>query len=140
MNQDNKKVMRRLIEELEGGGNFGLAEELVAADYAGHTPFGELEGREDYVRTERMLRSAFPDMEVRMTHELYDGDMAAVRLAVCATNTGPFLGLPPTGKPIEITGAALYRIAGGKIVEGWSHPDMLSLMQQLGAAPQPEGI
>ncbi len=49
------------------------------------------------------------------------------------TNTGEFMGLPPTGKEVTIDGIEMFRLADGKLVERWAEFDMMSLMQQLGA-------
>ena len=51
------------------------------------------------------------------------------------THLGPFMGIPATGKPVELTGMTIERIAGGKRLEGWGVPDMLGLMRQLGVGP-----
>jgi predicted ester cyclase len=43
---------------------------------------------------------------------------------------------PPTGRQIEFKGMTISRIEGGKIVEEWQAYANLSLMQQLGLAPE----
>jgi predicted ester cyclase len=43
---------------------------------------------------------------------------------------------PPTGRQIEVKGITISRVEGGKIVEEWQAHDNLSLMQQLGLAPE----
>jgi len=49
------------------------------------------------------------------------------------TNTGSFMGIPPTGKHVSFTGIYIARIADGKIVEHWGEEDSVSMLQQLGA-------
>ena len=48
------------------------------------------------------------------------------------------MGIAPTGKQVTITGIAIDRIDGGKIVEEWENFDRMSMMQQLGVIPSPE--
>jgi predicted ester cyclase len=48
------------------------------------------------------------------------------------------MGIPPTGKEVEVTGITLYRIQGGKIVESWNVEDKFGLLRQIGAFPEPE--
>ena len=65
-----------------------------------------------------------------------EGDKVVVRFRASGTQKGAFQGIPPTGRQIIMTGAAIYRIAGGKIAEDWAFMDALSIMRQLGAIPK----
>jgi len=47
------------------------------------------------------------------------------------------MGVPPTGKRIEVTGITVNRISGGKIAEDWTVWDSLGLLRQLGVVPAP---
>jgi len=49
-----------------------------------------------------------------------------------ATHLGEFQGLPPTGKPIQLSIMHIDRVQNGKITEHWGQGDALGLMQQLG--------
>ncbi len=49
------------------------------------------------------------------------------------------MGIPATGKRIEMTGIAIVRVAGGKIAELWTESDQMGMMQQLGVVPAPGG-
>lgn len=49
-----------------------------------------------------------------------------------ATHVGPFQGLPPTGKRIELSVMHIDRVVQGQIVEHWGYGDVFGLMQQLG--------
>jgi predicted ester cyclase len=48
------------------------------------------------------------------------------------------LGLPPTGKSMELRGMTILRIEDGKIHEVWENIDLLGLTQQLDAIPSPD--
>jgi predicted ester cyclase len=37
-----------------------------------------------------------------------------------ATNTGTFLGRPPTGRPVTLSALVVFRVAGGRIAERWA--------------------
>ncbi len=54
------------------------------------------------------------------------------------THEGEFMGVAPTGKRVEFQGIATVRIREGKIAENRGMPDMLGLLQQLGAVPAPQ--
>jgi predicted ester cyclase len=47
------------------------------------------------------------------------------------------MGIPPTGKDVQMQGIAIHRIADGKLVEHWSTADGLGLLVQLGVVPPP---
>jgi len=61
--------------------------------------------------------------------------MVAARFTMSGTHHGPFFGVPPTGKAIKVQAMNFYRLSGGKFVEERGQPDLLSLLQQIGAVP-----
>lgn len=48
-----------------------------------------------------------------------------------------FMGIPATNKRITMNGMEIYRVAGGKIAEGWSAWDTAGMMQKMGVLPAP---
>lgn len=51
-------------------------------------------------------------------------------------HTGAFFGIPATGKDVDVGGATLVRMQEGKIAEEQDFFDNLTLMTQLGLAPE----
>jgi predicted ester cyclase len=49
------------------------------------------------------------------------------------------MGLPPTGKKIEMTGIEIFSLRDGKIVELWGEANLMGLLQQLGVMPGSPG-
>jgi predicted ester cyclase len=49
------------------------------------------------------------------------------------------MGIPPTGKAIEITGTYMNIIRDGLIIEEWGNWDAMGMMVQLGVVPPPPG-
>lgn len=137
MSAQNKQLARYIFEEIENKGNLAVADEIFANDFVNHTPFGNMHGPEGAKQFATMLRTAFPDLHINIEDQIAEGDKVASRWTAIGTHQGTFQGLPPTGRPIEITGMVITRIANGKIVEQWGNPDLLSMMQQLGAIPEP---
>jgi predicted ester cyclase len=66
-----------------------------------------------------------------------EGDRVAVRLTSHAVQTGPFMGLPPSGKAYTIGEIHIFRIRDGKVAEHWHEADFMGMMRQLGALPAP---
>src|SRR5215216_5838042 len=47
------------------------------------------------------------------------------------THLGDWLGIPPTGNHMAATGISIFRIAGGKVVEGWTSMDLSPTDEEL---------
>jgi predicted ester cyclase len=58
-------------------------------------------------------------------------------VAFHGTHRGEFQGMPPTGKEVAFSSIEINRVADGKVEEHWVELDLLGLMQQLGALPEP---
>jgi predicted ester cyclase len=87
-----------------------------------------------------MISSAFPDIQITDQDFIAEGDRVVYRWNSRFTHQSEFMGIPPTGKPVTLTGIDVYRLADGKVVEHWGEVDMLGLMQQLAViAPSGQG-
>jgi len=84
-----------------------------------------------------MLFAGFPDVQATILDTIAEGDKVVLRASTEGTHTGPFLGIPPTGKHAKWSFIDIHRIADGKLVEHWVETDQMSLMQQLGLIPPP---
>jgi steroid delta-isomerase-like uncharacterized protein len=133
----NANASRRILEELFGGGNYGIADELIAADAVGHDPAlpEPVTGPEGLKEAARGYRSAFPDLTMTVDAVIAEGDMVAIRWTARGTHKGDLFGIVPTGREATVTGITIDRHAGGKIAESWTNWDTLGLLQQLGAVP-----
>lgn len=141
MSEQNKQVAKRLCEDLIGGGDVGLIEQLVSADYVGHgsSPAFETRGREAYKQFVQGLHTAFPDLRIKVEDQVAEGDRVVSRWVASGTHQGEFYGIPPTGKQGSMTGITIERIVDGKTAECWTNSDDLGLMRQIGALGQPVG-
>lgn len=137
MTEQNKALVRRIFEEIENRGNMAAADQIFARDFVNHLPFGEMHGIEGAKQFASMLRTAFPDLNTTVEHQIAEGDRVASRWIARGTQKGEFQGVPATGRQMKITGITISRIANGKIVEQWGNPDLFSMMQQLGVIPEP---
>jgi steroid delta-isomerase-like uncharacterized protein len=139
--EENKAVVRRFLEEVFGGGNLELADELFAPDYVLHDPSvpGEVSGPEGMKKYMSMYRSAYPDTYFTIEDQIAEGDGVVTRWRGRGTHQGELLGIPPTGEQVAVTGIEFDRISGGRIGETWVSYDALGMMQQLGVVPRQEG-
>jgi predicted ester cyclase len=82
------------------------------------------------------FRMAFPDMKYTTDHIYADTDMIWAHFTMTGTNTGSFMGMPPTGKKFTASGMDLIKLdANHKAIEHWGYMDEHKMMQDLGMAP-----
>jgi steroid delta-isomerase-like uncharacterized protein len=133
--EENKAVIRRFYEEVWNKGNVDVALEVFADDYIRHDlrPGKALPGGEGQRRIAAEFRAAFPNVHMGVDLMVAEDDLVVARWTTTGTNTGPWNGVAPTGKPIQYSGVNIFRLANGKVVEIWNHRDDLGVMQQTGA-------
>ncbi|WP_345801285.1 ester cyclase [Microbacterium sp. AZCO] len=78
------------------------------------------------------LFHAFPDLQWRRIQLLVEDDRLAVHLRLSGTHLGPFCGIAPTRRHINVADFAMLRVLKGRIVE-WSGPTGdVELLAQIG--------
>ncbi|HLZ61519.1 MAG TPA: ester cyclase [Ktedonosporobacter sp.] len=136
--EENKAVIRRLIEEFINQGNTAVAEALVAEDHVALDPVpGQEQGRAGLVASIARMRTAFPDLEWTIEDQVAEGDTVAVSFVWRGTHQGEFLGIPPTGKRVTVSGMGFDYCAAGQCKKSRIVMDTMSLMHQLGVVPPP---
>ena len=132
----NKLVMGRFTDFINTASE-QLADELISPDAKFHVP-GRSEpvrGPAGYLAILGMMREGFPDIQWTLEEMIAEGDKVAARFTMRGTHRGTFFGVPPTGKPIVVQAMNFYRLSGGQFVEERGQPDLLALLQQIGAVP-----
>jgi len=133
--EENKAIVRRLIEELWNAGNPELAEQLYAPDYVRHGPHAEppIRGSAALKQFAIMYLAAVPDLHHEIEDQFAREDSVVSRATAHGTHRGDMMGIAPTGKPISFSMFLQHRIAGGKIMEEWVMYDLHGILQQVGA-------
>ncbi len=128
MSEDNKAMVRRMVEGINAGDVEGTVDELFATRAARRVKqlFAE-------------FYSAFPDWREEIVELVAEGDTVAERFRCKGTHQGEFLGEPPTGKRMEVEEVFFLRAEDGKFVEFWALEDSMSRMRQLGLLPLRSG-
>jgi len=132
MTEQNKAIIRHLIEELDKH-NFEVMDEVVSPEFIFHFPGNPL-GFEAYKQFVLSVYEGLPNFHHKIEDQIAEGDRVATRVTDSGTHKGVFLGVPPTGNRVTVSAISIFRLAEGKIVEGWEELDMQNLMQQLSAA------
>jgi steroid delta-isomerase-like uncharacterized protein len=133
--EENKEIVRRFFELGPSSGNLGDARELLAPDFVLHVPLPAAPGIQGISDVVTACRAAFEHLNVTVEDMIAEGDRVAARFTARGIHKGAFMGLPPTGKSITMTGMEIFRIENGRIAELWGEANLLGLMQQLGIAP-----
>lgn len=136
MSNDPKDLLRRFYSEVSDG-NFDALDELLADDVVEHEEFPGLEPNKEGVKQFfAMFRSAFPDFRMEPHEIIAEGDLVCARMTFSGTQQGEFMGVPPSGKRIEMQAIDIVRFRDGQAIEHWGVTDSMSMMQQLGAIPE----
>lgn len=136
--EQNKAVIRRIYEELWDGRKLEVADEVISAEGYVNYDTGLVPvpgGPEDMKQTVKMVTAAFPDNRHKIEDMMAEGDKVMARVTLTGTNDGPFMGMPPTGKEIEVSEIHIYRLKDGKAIEHRVGRDDLGAMRQIGVIP-----
>ena len=124
MSEENKVIVRRLVEAINTGDEETAVDELFTPRMA--------------QRVKRLFaefRSAFPDWHEEIVELVAEGNTVAGRFRCSGTHRGEFLGEAPTGKRMEVEEVFFLRVEDGKFVDFWGLEDSLGRMRQLGLLP-----
>ena len=128
--KENEALVRRYFDEVWNKGNLEVTDEIIAHSYGSRD--GVMCGLTALKLSISAYRETFPNTCFTILSMTAEGDT----VAVCWASQGTYAGLRSayeTGKGTAQTGMSIYRIAEGKIVEGWAASDELGAMQRLGA-------
>jgi steroid delta-isomerase-like uncharacterized protein len=97
-------------------------------------PTGQIhEGADAVVAYHRGQRTAFPDQRhEHVRFHVADDDTVVAEFDLLGTNTGEFLGLPPTGREFRVATIAVFQFDGDRITNERVYLDSASLLRQIG--------
>lgn len=135
----HEELFRRAYTAMSVGGDLDDLDSVIAADLIDHAPVppGTPPGLPGVKQVLSAYREAFPDLRVVVEKYLEQDDSACAVLRITGTHTGPIMGIPATGRAIDIYAIDVARILDGKAVEHWGTSDDLGMFAQLGLAQMP---
>ena len=137
MSEENKAIVKRIVQEIWNGGNLDLADELIAPDYVDNVSgTGSQVGPNGFKEAVNGVRDAFPDFVITINDMIAEDDKVVLVWTFIGTHKGELMSIAPTDKLIEFDGIYLYRFKDGKLMERSGKRDMFKLMSQLGAVPE----
>ena len=137
---ENAALVSRIWNDIWNKGDLAVCDAVFSGDYVGHLAGmpGPVCGPAEFRQLVEVYRTAFPDVHLTVQDVFAVGDRVAVRWVSRGTHLGPMMGIPPTGRSIEVMGISIFRIANHKVAEEWEGFDTLGLMQQLGVGGAPQ--
>jgi steroid delta-isomerase-like uncharacterized protein len=137
--EQNKEIVKRFVAEFNKG-NLEIFNELCAPDYSYYVPSNSLKpySREEQIEAEKMMRRAFPDVNLRVEKLFAVEDSVVIRGVATGTHQGEFQGIQATGNKIEFSNIIIMSLRNGLIVEAREESNMFGFMQQLGFELKPK--
>ncbi|WP_369192217.1 ester cyclase [Streptomyces sp. R08] len=137
--QDNITVVQGFIDNVLNEGDLSALERYWTEDMVWRGgSLGEYHGLANFRKfAEANATGAFTGMHLEPQRFLADGDTVIALFTNSGVNTGPFMGMPATGKSAKWNGVGIYRIHDGKIAEATFVEDILAMLLQLGITRLP---
>ena len=138
MSDANKTTIQGFIEDVLNRQQLERADDLVKKNFIELDPLpGQQQGRDGLKDILRVLWSAFPDMHWEGKEMVAEGEKVVTRFAWTGSHRGAFLGIPATGRRVEVKGVVIDRLENGQMADSRILMDTMGLMQQLGVIPGP---
>ncbi|HET7361278.1 MAG TPA: ester cyclase, partial [Salinimicrobium sp.] len=105
MSKEENKAIQQKFGETVNSGNLEHLREFIAEDVKDHDPAPrQVPGPQGYIDFFNMMRTAFPDLKIKVEHLVADEDNVAFAYTITGTHKGEFMGIPPTDNSIEVRG------------------------------------
>lgn len=135
--EEQKATARRWIIGIWNTGNLELIDEMALADRYSYqsVPGDEAIRGQSFKDFVVAFRSAFPDLHNTIEWQVSEGAVVITHGVTRGTQHGPFAGIAPSGKTIEVPWVMVTSFEDGRIVADWEMYDHYGMMTQLGAIP-----
>ena len=115
-----------------------LVDRFVSEDYRNHNAFVG-DGREANRQFWAAFFAGLPDLSATVEDLVMSGDRVVGRFVYRGTHTGELMGIPASGKPVEMRSIDIWRVEDGMFVEHWDELNLMEMFQQMGALPPLDG-
>ena len=134
--ETNVAVVRKMLDIFENASLEQIGQ-VFAANWVNHDqslpPLQGLEGAKRLIA----LWSGLSKRKVTIEDSVSEGDQVAVRFRINGTHSAEFMGVPASGRLVNMSATGIFKIVDGKATDNWVNFDALGLLQQIGAVPMP---
>jgi steroid delta-isomerase-like uncharacterized protein len=127
MVEANKALIHRWIDAWIAN-DIAILDELFAPNYSVN---GVQIGLEGVKKGVQFLHSVLADISAEANEMVAEKDKVVIRWTVRGRHTGSFMGIPPTGQDLELTGINIYHIRDHKIVANHERTNIAEVIQTL---------
>ena len=107
-----------------------LVEQFEAEGYVNHEALFSAEGREANQQFWAAFFTGLPDVKVTMEDLVISGDRVVGRFTYRGTHTGDLVGIPATGKQVEMRSIDIWRVQNGMFAERRPPGPAMTLLPQ----------
>ncbi|HSM55586.1 MAG TPA: ester cyclase [Candidatus Sulfomarinibacteraceae bacterium] len=120
MSTEQHKALVRLFYEAFGAEDLDALREVLAPDLVAFSHAGPgAQNHEEHLQGIAMWLESF-ETRFDVEEQVAEGDKGATRVTLRAVHSrGDFMGVPPSGKEIELSGISIERVEDGRIAERW---------------------
>ena len=143
--QDLIAVARENVDAFTAG-DWDRMRATLTADCVEHEAATQrdLRGADEIIQAAQAWKQAFPDGRGTVTNIVASGNSATVEVTWEGTQTGSLEGpagaIPPSGKRISVPAVMVLTFEGNEINEMHTYFDLMTILQQIGAVPQPQQV
>jgi steroid delta-isomerase-like uncharacterized protein len=136
----NKQLVEAFIGALFSDGNLDAVDQYLAPNFINHDPPfpGAPSNAAGMRHAAVMFRQALPDWHSDLDQLIAEDDIVVERFTASGIHQGELMGVPGTGRTIQLLGINIFRIQDGRIVERWGRLDEMGLLRQLELVPAAE--
>lgn len=139
--EHHKELVCRLTRQGFNSGDLSGVEGHFTEDYQVHAPGVPPlpPGPGAFLRAVTLFRTAMPDIHVTVEDVIGEGDRVFARFTTRGTQTGPLMGIPPSGRPVTVHEWVCHRFRGDKVVESWIGDNVPRILVDIGALVPQDG-
>lgn len=130
----NKQLVRLwILDGWNNNRNKEVVDQVFAQDWVDGNPTfpDQPAGIEGAMYFVEQYRSALPDIQFKISHLIADLEYVTFRFEATATHKGSLMGIPATGKKVNITGIVIHKVENGRFAKSWNEVDLLGLKMQI---------
>ncbi len=132
----HKTTTLRCFAELWDQQKMDVADQIFSAGLVCHAPGDrDMHGRDALKALVRSYHAGFPGLKISVLGQLSEGDRVVTEFTMAGTHSGKWMGVPATGRDMQLGCVAFSRISDGVIAEQWYEWERRKLLEQLALVP-----